>query len=809
MSVPALSTFYPLTEERISEIWQEIDIYTQLAQRAKSSRYILREMPIAAHHLKLDTLKCKIHQDVFLKVNMMQGVGTEYVPQWNHYTSAVEQRALDSEQADRAFDALQFRRHCRREFQHEVEHRQAELQALGIFGNWKRSSKNMATRDEARIISTFSKLLELGYLHKDRKLGYWCPKCNAALNEDEVETRPAESHSGYVKFPVSVGLEEFGEDVYFLVWLQDLWKLAGTAAIGLEEAGQYVIVELAGEVLILTEEDLSLRLPAELRKGISALETRGTDVLTDCSCAHPLLGTDLPVVALPDLSQLGEVPEKQMGVRHLAPGHHLRDYQVAQALQLPIVSVVDDAGCLAENSEQFCGLEVSEAGKFIAFELEKRGYLVYAGHEVVSQPHCWTCDVPALFRPVQQWGFSLESNHLRKRVLYSADYWVGFSPLYKDWIQQAVQSLSNPCVSCRRGWGIPIPIFLCEKCGHQLSEPPIIKTLRDLISRRGSDVWFKLSAEDLLPQNTQCPECGAREFRKGATLIDGRFAVLLNAVNNSEVKRKSSWPSHVYFFSSDQFHKWFAQFILTSIAIHDAAPSHVELMEVAPPVQSVKVSESWIDKYPKDLLRLLGIHPDFDHPSVDALIQQCQMEYSTVQTLCTAILSCLETFDPGECTLSLETLLPLDALALSITNRVLQSVDVAYQQRQFHKAWCILRDFCQSDLQQFYMPVLQYRFNLAAETREKRSGQTALWEILHVLIQRFAPITPFLAEQIHVYLHRRNAASLPSGCIQHEEQSEFSSVFLKDWISQINIPHITDADNRWKELSGKQANEFS
>ncbi len=813
LSVSASPTFHLLTEERILKIWQETDIYAQFARRAGLPHYILREMPTAIHHFKLDMLKGKIQQDVFLKVNMMRGAGVEYVPHWDYYTSAVERKALNSEHRKGTFDALRFRRQCRREFQHEVARRWQQLHALGIFGDWKSSSKNLEVRDEAKIINVFSRLWALGYLDKDRKLGCWCQKCNTILDEDEIEIRPAQAYSGYVKFPVSIGLEEFGEDVYFLVWLQDLWHLAGSVAIGLKENSQYLIVELGSAVLVLAEEDLSTRFPAGLRTGINLLDTCRVDVLTGCTCAHPFLGTDLPVVAVPDFSQPDGVLNAETmfspptGVVHLTPGHHPYDYQVAQTLQLPAPSVIDDTGHLTQNSEQFCGLEISEVGKFIAFELEKRGYLVYAGHEEVQQPHCWMCDTPTLFRPVQQWSFSLDSNHLRQRVLDSGDYWAHYSPEDRDWIQQTIRDLSDPCVSSRRGWGAPIPIFQCEKCGCQLSDPRIFKAICALVGRRGPNIWFKLNAEDLLPPNTLCPNCDAKEFRKEFTLLDGRFAVLVNAINNSEVKGNNSQPVNVYFFHPNQFHKWFSQFILTSIAIHDATPLNMELTSVGSNVQSAEVSENWIDKYPKDVLRLLGIHPDFDHPSMEAPIQQCQNEYNTVKRLYAEILSYLENFNPDAHKRALETLFPLDALALSVTNRVLQSVDLAYQQRHFHQAWCVLRDFCQSDLQQFYLPVLKNRFNAAKATREARSGQTALWELSRVLIQRFAPIIPFFAEQTHALIQRRDTASSSSDGVKGECEFEFSSVFLKDWVSQINAPHIADADARWKELLGDWMNE--
>ncbi|MBI1930228.1 class I tRNA ligase family protein, partial [Candidatus Poribacteria bacterium] len=497
-------TFHLLTEEQIVKAWQKIDIYIKLLQKAGCEHYTLREMPAAIHHFKLDTFKCKIHQDVFLKVNMMQGKGVAYSPYY-YYTPAFERRVLNSVEKDGAFDSLRFRRQCRREFQRAVEGRQQQLNALGIFGDSESTGKHLDARCEAKIITTFNKLRELGYLNKVQKSGYWCQKCHSTLIEDEIEFRLSPAYSGYVKFPVSIGLEEFGEEVYFAVWVPELWQLAGSVALGLKPKGQYFITECGSEVLLLSEEDLTTRLPVELQKNINILRVVEVDILADCVCAHPFLGIDVSVVSVPELSadewlmredEAGCVLSSSAptAVRHLAPGHHPNDYQIAQALCLPIPSVVDDAACLTEEAERFCGLAVSEAGKFIAFELEKRGYLIRAAQENIPQPHCWTCGTSALFRPVQQWVFSLDRNRLRHRVLHSNDYWVNHCQEESQRIQQTIREFSDLCVSCRRGWGIPIPVFYCEMCDYQLSDTRIIKTLRDVICRRGSDAWFKLSA---------------------------------------------------------------------------------------------------------------------------------------------------------------------------------------------------------------------------------------------------------------------------------------------------------------------------
>ena len=784
-----------LTEEKILKLWDEIDVYAQLTQRAESTSYILREMPTATHHLKLDMLKGKICQDIFLKSNMMQGMGVEYVPHWDYYTPAVETKALSREYKDGTFDAIRFRRQCRREFQREVDRQQNQLRAVGVFGDWKKG-KTLDSRDEAKTINAFSTLQELGYLNKDQKLGAWCPKCNTILDGDEMKNHPAPAYSGYVKFPVSIGLEEFGEDVYLLAWLQDLWYLAGSVAIGVQEDSEYWIVELDGEILLLTEADLAACFSSEQQANINQLQTCPVDVLTDCFCAHPFLGKDLQVVVIPDISEqnkasdAGTTPQPLTGVRPLIPGHRPDDYQIAQTLQLPITSVIDDAGRLTEEAEQFCGLEVSNAGKFIAFELEKRGYLISAESEEVHQPHCVRCDMPTLFRSVQQWIFSLDSNQLRERVLSSNEYLAYYDPKDKNWIQQTIQELSHPPVSRHRGWGTPIPIFQCQTCGKELSDTRTMKAIRTLVSRRGADSWFKLNAEDLLPPNTLCPNCDGKEFRKEFTTLDGRFAVLLNAINNFGAKGNEMDPVNVYFFYPNQFQKWFAQFVLTSIAISEAEPLNVDLTGDRSNVESIDVNQSWMEEYPKDVLRLFCLQPNLDPSSIETHLQQCQQEYSAIQELCAVILGHLEDFTPDPAEPQLELMMMPDTQELSATASVLESVDSAYQQRDYYQAWCLLRDFCQSDLQQF----VNNWFNASETVPERRSCQTMLLGILYVLVQRFAPIIPFFSEQTYAAIRMWVDTNSPSEDTQSADDSELSSIFLKNWISHANFPYCADAD---------------
>ena len=85
----------------------------------------------------------------------------------------------------------------------------------------------------------------------------------------------------------------------------------------------------------------------------------------------------------------------------------------------------------------------------------------------------------------------------------------------------------------------------------------------------------------------------------------------------------------------------------------------------------------------------------------------------------------------------------IDALAITITEQLLQETQHTYQAGNFHEMWKILTNFFQDDLR-FYVRTLETR-----PTKTLRAAQMILSQITTTLLQRLAPLTPFLAEHFY------------------------------------------------------------
>ena len=218
------------SEEEILQFWQKVDIYSRLNQKNNGQpKHIFYHIPSVPDKLDISKLFNIILQDVLLKYKAMSGVDVYHLPTWDFYHPAIEHHILKklNKQYD-TIDPVSLREHCREYLFHQINIQKELLQKMGVFGDWDNTSqhepkasvseaKNYNIRDEFKILNTLGKLLENGYLSKKVESAYWCIQCQTVLSDEEIELLPYKSSAGYVKFPVCEGLEEFGEDIYFLV----------------------------------------------------------------------------------------------------------------------------------------------------------------------------------------------------------------------------------------------------------------------------------------------------------------------------------------------------------------------------------------------------------------------------------------------------------------------------------------------------------------------------------------------------------------------------------------------------------------
>jgi isoleucyl-tRNA synthetase len=461
------------------------------------------------------------------------------------------------------------------------------------------------------------------------------------------------------------------------------------------------------------------------------------------------------------------------GCVHTAPGHGREDYETGLDYDLDVYSPVDDAGRFTEDVVFFAGLDVFEANAIINQKLADMGVLLKEEPITHEYPHCWRCKKPVIFRSTEQWFISMEKTALRKKALRAIQE-VSWIPNWgQDRIYGLIENRPDWCISRQRAWGVPITVLYCRGCGNVVITPEILEHIAQLVEGSGADIWFIKSEEELVPPETTCPGCGSAQFKKETDILDVWFDSGVSYAAVMEARDYLDSPSDLYLEGSDQHRGWFHSSLLCSVGTREKAPyknvlthgfvvdGHGKAMHKS--AGNVISPEDLIRNYGAEIIRLWVSAEDYrDNIRLsEEILQRLTEAYRRIRNTCRFILGNLSDFDPSKDSLPYEDMDELDRWALHRLQEVGARIIRAYDQFEFHPVYHSLHNFCVLDLSSFYLDIIKDRLYVSPpKSRARLSAQTALYEILEVLVRLMAPILSFTADEI--WQHMKNSGRPPS-----------------------------------------------
>ncbi len=465
--------------------WTQEDIYEMIrAARKGAPKYILHDGPPYANgpiHLGHALNKCL--KDFVVKSKTMAGYDAPYVPGWDCHGLPIEIKV--DEQLGRKkleMDPIAVRRACRAYAQKYLDLQRSQFERIGVFGRWKKPYSTMSNEYESKIVETFYGFFERGFVYKGLKPVYWCIHDRTALAEAEVEYEMHTSPSVYVRYrltslPESLDPALAGKPVYALIWTTTPWTLPASLAIAFHPEFEYVAVQAAdGNVYLVAEALLpAVREACHLGEVTEVARFKGA-VLERATFQHPFL---------PERSILGVLADyvtadQGTGAVHTAPAHGADDFYTGERYGLDQTCYVDDAGRIHNGLPEYEGKTVFKANPFIIELLQERGALMGREDIYHSYPHCWRCHNPVIFRATEQWFIGMETpmqrpdgteTTFRQRALEEIGR-VTWDPSWgEERISNMIATRPDWCISRQRIWGVPIAVFLCQKCTKPLQRP--------------------------------------------------------------------------------------------------------------------------------------------------------------------------------------------------------------------------------------------------------------------------------------------------------------------------------------------------
>ncbi|MDR3071114.1 MAG: isoleucine--tRNA ligase [Endomicrobium sp.] len=762
----------PQKEPFFVKEWESEQLYVQICQKNKNrEKFILHSGPPYANaHIHVGTGLNKILQDFVMKYYSMSGKYVPFTPGWDCHGLPIELIALKELKIDKnKVDKLVFRKQAADFAKKFVEVQKSEFKRLGIIADWEHPYLTLDPKYEASIIKTFGELVKKGFLYRRKKPVYWCPTCETAMADAEVEYADHVSDSIFVKFRVTSLPEVFEskkiilKDLSILIWTTTPWTLPANVALAFNGNASYVAAVYKFENSKEEKFIVAKTLVESVKNKIKAtsfkiiLEAKGIDFV-NTKCLNPLIANKKSQCIVAEFVDM----ENGTGIVHIAPGHGQEDYQVGLEYGLEVVSPVNGKGLYTKEVSGFESVHIFKANPLIIDKLAKEGNVLATLKINHSYPHCWRCKKPIIFRATPQWFLSVDYDDLRKKLLHSVKE-INWIPKYGEKrISTMLQNRPDWCLSRQRLWGVPIPIFYCKKCGDPLLDSKVIDGISVLFKEKGSDSWFEMSEEELLKgTNAKCLSCGSTNFKKEQDILDVWFesGVSFEAVLLSGDYKDLAWPADLYLEGTDQHRGWFQTSLITSVATKGKAPyknvlTHGFVVDGQGEKMSKSLgnfisSEQTVNKYGADVIRLWVAASDYkeDIRISDEILKGISDSYRKIRNTVRFLLGNIRDLNVKD-TLPFQDMQEIDKYALSRLQQLITNVTSNYESYEFHKAAMAINNFCTVFLSGFYLDALKdILYCDKKNSKERISTQSAMFEICSVIIRLVCPILSFTAEE--------------------------------------------------------------
>jgi isoleucyl-tRNA synthetase len=776
----------PKREPQFLQDWAKEDIYRLICEKSRGRpKYILHDGPPYANgDIHIGHVLNKTLKDVVVKYQTMRGKDSAYVPGWDCHGLPIEHQLFKELGKHKSqIPQNEFRKKAHAYALKYVALQKEEFKRLGVFGDWENPYLTLAHDYEEAIVRSFAQLLKQGYVYRGLKPVNWCYKCETALAEAEVEYEDHTSPSVYVKFKLERN-SIFRTDTYLLIWTTTPWTLLANVAVAVHPNFSYAHYKTEKGDLIVAEcreEILALAGLKEIKK-IGSFKGRDLDGFI---YAHPFGLRKGRVVLAEYVSK-----EEGTGLVHTAPGHGNEDYLTGVKYKLEMPMPVDDQGNFDASVGEFKGLNVYAANKLIIEKLQKIGALLFHSQVTHSYPHCWRCKTPIIFRATKQWFLNLEHQGLRKKLLQVIQNQVAWVPSGgKERIAAMVELRPDWCLSRQRYWGVPIPAVVCKKCKEETLDARVVDNFAAAVAQEGTDIWFEKEVKEFLPADFCCPHCQHKEFTPGRDILDVWFDSGVSSQAVLKKRKELEYPCALYLEGSDQHRGWFQSSLIPAVCIDGKAPFKSVLTHgFVVDGEGRKMSKSLgnvispfdiIKDYGAEILRLWVASSDYNEDiriSPEILLRLSEA-YRKVRNTIRFCLSNLYDFNPDTDKAAFGDLKRIDQWVLLGLQDTLQEVTRAYDNFEFYKAYKEIYDFCNVTLSMYYLDMVKGRlYTFAANSKERRAAQTAIYLLLDALLRILAPILSFTAEEAWQKLPKdKVSANQKSVHLLHWPQLEFGA----------------------------------
>ncbi len=697
------------------EKWESSGAFTPKIDRSKKPFTIVMPPPNVTGQLHMGHAMDATLQDALIRYHRMKGDPTLWLPGTDHAAIATEVKVVDKLREQGLTKEMlgreKFLEHAwawKKEYGGRITR---QLRRMGASCDWSRERFTMDEGCSKAVREVFVRLYEKGLIYQGNRLVNWCPCCNTALSDAEVEYEEKDGNFWHILYPV----KETGE----------MLELATTRPETM----------LGDTAVAINPED-----PRYAH-------------LHGCHAVLPLINKEIPIVCDEHADM-----EKGTGVVKITPAHDPNDYEVGLRHDLPMVRVFTYDGRMTgaadkadENDDtvldcgKYAGMSTLDARKAIVKDLTELNLLKSIEplkHEVGTCYRCHTVIEPMISK---QWFVKMEplAKPAIEAVKNGETKFVPdrFAKIYYNWME----NIRDWCISRKLWWGHRIPAWYCPDCG---------KTI--------------VSRED----PTVCPDCGCKELEQDEHVLDTWFSSALwpfstlGWPDNTE-DLQYFYPTNTLVTGYDIIFFWVARMIFSGIEHMGKTPfDTVVIHGLVRDALGRKMSKSLgngvdplevIDQYGADALRfslVMGISAGNDTRYSTEKVEMARNFANKVWNASRFVLMNLD----GEETLDGKELLLPDRWILTKYNEAVRQISKNMEEAEFGLAAQKIYDFTWSEFCDWYIELAKGGL-LGDDMNRKAAVRAVLQTVLSGLLRLLHPFMPFLTEEVYRNLPGKANAS--------------------------------------------------
>lgn len=749
----------PNREGQWQEDWRENKLYEKrLELNEGKPQFILHDgPPFANGNIHMGHALNKISKDFVVRYKSMTGYSTPFIPGWDTHGLPIEQQLAKKGVNRKEISLSEYRDMCRDFAMNEVNKQREDFKRLGVAADWDNPYITLQPEYEAEEVKVFGQMYENGYIYKGKKPVYWSPSSESTLAEAEIEYKDVKSPSMYVAFDILDGKGVLDEDAKLIIWTTTPWTIPSNLAIAVNPRFDYAVVEADGNKYVIAQDLLETVSETLGFEDVKVLKTIKGQDLEYVKAKHPLYDRE-SLVILGDHVTL----DSGTGLVHTAPGHGADDFIAGMKYNLPVLSPIDESGHYTDEAPGFEGVFYDDGNKMVTDKLKENGSLLKLSFFTHSYPHDWRTKKPVIFRATTQWFASIEP--FRKAILAEIDK-VNFLPEWgKTRLYNMIRDRGDWVISRQRAWGVPLPIFYAEN-GDAIITKETIAHVADLFSKEGSNIWYKKTAKELLPEGFTYEGSPNGEFTKENDIMDVWFDSGSSHTAVLQARPEVSYPADLYLEGSDQYRGWFNSSIITSVAVHGQAPYKSLLSQgFVLDGQGRKMSKSLgnviepnkvIKQMGAEIIRLWvsSVDSSADVAVSMEILQQVSEVYRKIRNTMRYMLSNTTDFDPKENRVAFEDMPGADQYIEVRLNQVVKAVEEAYENYDFNDVYKLVFEFITNDLSAFYLDFAKDVVYIeSADSKARRTMQTVMYDVLVKLTKLITPILTHTAEEVWSFL---------------------------------------------------------